>query len=172
MSATSPSRTGTSPRDGHDRAAQVVDRLRAAERAHGPLDRPLCDDAAGGVQVRLLDGVHDVVQADAPRGHALGIELHLELPQVAAETLDGRDARNGQQPVVHLELGEIAQRHQVGGAWLGFERELEDLVQSAGQAGDERRIGAGGKLPGHLRHPLGHELSRAVVVGVRARTRS
>ena len=107
-----------------------------------------------------------------PRGHPLGIELHLELAQVAAEPLDGGDARHREQAVLHLELGEIAQRHQVRGAGLGLERELEDLVQPAGQARDERRIGARRQLPGDLRHALGDELAGAVVVGVAARTRS
>ena len=147
MSATSPSSTGTSPRVVTTVRRRSSTRLRAAERAHRPFDRALGDDAARGVQVRFLDGVHHVVEADAPRGHALGIELHLKLPQVAAETLHGRHAGHGQQPVVDLELGEIAQRHQVRRAWLGFERELEDLVQPAGQAGDQRRIGPGGSCP-------------------------
>ena len=80
---------------GHDRAAQVVNGLRAAERAHRPFDRALRDDAAGGVHVRLLDGVHHIVEADAPRRHALGIELHLELSQIAAEPLDSGDAGHG-----------------------------------------------------------------------------
>ena len=117
--------------------------------------------------IRLLDRVQHLVEADAPRRHPLGIELHLELPQVAAKPLDRRHAGHGEQPVVDLELGQIAQRHQVGGAWLGLERELEDLVQATGQAGDERRIGARRQLADDLRDALGDELSRAVVVGVR-----
>ena len=36
----------------------------------------------------------------SPGRHALGIQLHLKLPQVAAETLDGRDSRNGDQSVI------------------------------------------------------------------------
>ena len=152
---------------GHHGAAEVVNGLRPAERADGPLDRALRDDAARGVHVRFLDRVHHLVEADAPRRHALGIELHLELAEIAAEPLDGRDARHGQEPVVHLELGEIPQRHQVRRAGVGFEREFEDLVETAGQAGDQRRVGAGRKLAGDLRDPLGDELPRAVVVGAR-----
>ena len=110
--------------------------------------------------------MHHFVEADAPRGHPLGIELHLELAEIAAESFHRGHAGHGEQPVVHVELGEIAQRHEIGGAWVGFERELEDLVQTAGQAGDQRRIGAGRKLTGDLRHSLGDELPRAVVVGV------
>ena len=86
--------------------------------------------------------MHHLVQADAPRRHALGIELHLELPQVSAETLDGRHSRHGKQAVVDFELGKIAQGHEIGCTWLRFERELEDLVQAACEARDEWRVGA------------------------------
>ena len=88
---------GHIPSNGDDGAPQVIDRVRAAQGTHGPFDRPLRDDAAGGVQVRLFDGVHHLIQADAPRGHALGIQLHLKLPQIATQTFDRRHAGNGQQ---------------------------------------------------------------------------
>ena len=155
-----------------DRAPQVVDALRAAERAHRPFDRALGDDAARRVHVRFLDGVQHVVEADAARRHAFGIELHLKLAEIAAEPFDGRDTGHGQQSIVDLELREVAQRHEVRRAGLGFERELEDLVQPSGQARNQRRVGAGRQLPGHLGDALGDELARAVVVGVSARTRS
>ena len=154
------------PRRDHG-APQVVDALRATERAHRPFDRALGDDAARRVHVRFLDGVHHLVQADASRRHAFGIELHLKLPEIAAQPFHGRDTGHGQQSVVDLELREVPQRHEIRRAWIGFERELEDLVEPAGEAGNQRRIGAGGKLPGDLRDPLGDELPRAVVVGVR-----
>ena len=44
------------------------------------------------------------------------IDLHLELAQISAEALDRRHSRHGQQAILHLELGEIAQGHQVRGA--------------------------------------------------------
>ena len=91
--------------------------------------------------------MHHLVEADPPRGHAFRVELDLELAQVAAEPLDGGDARHGEQPVVDVELGQVAQRHQVGRARVRLERELEDLVQPAGQARDERRVGARRQLP-------------------------
>ena len=97
MSATSPSSTGTSPSRRHHRAPQVVDGLRAAERAHGPFDGALRDNAARGIQVRFLDRVHHVVQADASRRHAFGIELDLKLAQIAAETFHRRDTGHRQQ---------------------------------------------------------------------------
>ncbi len=111
--------------------------------------------------------MHHLVEADEPRRHALGVELHLELPEIAAQPLHGGDAGHGQQPVVHLELREIPQGHEIRGARVSLERELEDLVQTAGEAGNQRRIGAGWQLPGHLPDPLGDELPRAVVVGAR-----
>ncbi len=95
-----------------------------------------------------------------------GIDLHLELAQVAAEPLDRRHAGHRQQAVLHLELGEVAQRHQVDGAGLGLERELEDLVQPAGEAREQRRVGARRQLRRHLADALGDQLARAVVVGV------
>ncbi len=148
-------------------AAKVVNALRSTECADCPLDRALRHDAARCVQVRFLDGVHHIVQADAPRGHALGIDLHLELPQVAAKPFHGGHAGNGQESVVHVELGEIPQRHEIGRARVGLECELEDLVQAAGQARNQRRIGAGGKLTRDLSDSLGHELPGAIVVSVR-----
>ena len=150
-----------------DGSTQVVDRLRATERTHGPLDGALLDDPARRIQVRFFDRMHHVVEADDPGGHPLRIELHLELPEISAETLDRRHAGHGQETVVHLELGDVPQRHQIGGAGIGFQRELEDLVQPAGEAGDERRIRPLGKLTRDLRDAFRHELTRAVVVGVR-----
>ena len=151
----------------HHGAAKVVNGLRTTDGADGPFDRPLGDNPTRGVEVRLLDRVHHIVQADSPRRHALGVELDLELPQIAAEPFHGRDARHGQQPVVHLEFGEIPKGHEIRRARVGLEREFEDLVQTTSEAGDQRRIGPGWQLPGHLPDPLGDELSRAVVVGAR-----
>jgi hypothetical protein len=94
--------------DGDDGAPQVLDCVRSSQHPHGPFDRALRNDAARRVQIRLFDGVPDVIQADAPSGHAFRIELHLKLPQVAAETLDGRDSWHGHQPVVDLELRKVA----------------------------------------------------------------
>ena len=111
--------------------------------------------------------VQHLVERHAARRHAVGIELHLELAQVAAEPLDRGDAGHGEQPVADLELREVAQRHQVGGARLGLERELEDLVEPAGQAREQRRrrcrAAAARAACGDA---LGDELARAVVVGV------
>ena len=156
---------GHIPADCDDRAPKIIDRLRAPQRSYGPLDRPLRDNAAGGIQIRFVDGVHHVIQTDAPHRHALRIQLDLKLPQVATETLHSRYSGNGEQAVAHFELGEIAQRHEVGCALIRFQRKLENLVQSAGQAGDQRRIGAGRQLVRDLRHPLRDKLPGPVVIG-------
>ena len=50
---------------------------------------------------------------------------------------------------------------------LRLERELENLVQPAGQARHHRRVGALRQLPGGLTDALRDELPGAVVVGVR-----
>ena len=90
------------------------------EGAHGPFDGAVGDDPARCIDVRLFHGVQNVVHADGTRGHAVGVEQHLELSEVAAETLHRRDAGDRQEPVVDFELHEIAQGHQVGGAGVGF----------------------------------------------------
>jgi hypothetical protein len=150
----------------HDRATQIVDRSRAGDRAHRPLHRSLHDEAARGVQVRAFDCVAHLVERDPAPRHAIGIELHLEFAEVAAETLDRRDAGHCQEAILDLELGEVAQAHQIGRTGLGFERELEDLVQPAGQAREQRRIRSGRELGRRLGHSLRDELTRPVVVGV------
>jgi hypothetical protein len=45
--------------------AQVINRLRTAKRSHGPFDSALGDDAAGRIDIRLFDGMHHFVEADA-----------------------------------------------------------------------------------------------------------
>ena len=159
--------TGTVPRNADDGLLEIEDGCHSPHRADAPFHRSLRDEPSGGVFVRLLDRVHHLVQRDPAGRHAVGIELHLELAQIAAEPFDGGDARHGQQTVLDFELGEVAQRHEVGGAWFGFERELEDLVQPAGQARHHRRVGALRQLPRGLTDSLGDELAGAVVVGVR-----
>ena len=77
---------------GHHGSPKVVDRLCTSERADGPFDRALRHDAARGIEVGFLDGMQNVVEADQPCRHPLGIELNLELPQIAAEPLNGGDA--------------------------------------------------------------------------------
>ena len=84
-SATSPSSTGAAPRVDDDRLPEVVDARGAADGAHRPLGRAARHEAAGGVLVRALERVHDLVERDAARRHAVRVELHLELAQVAAE---------------------------------------------------------------------------------------
>ena len=138
----------------------------ATDGAHRPFGAALRDESAGRVDVRVLDRVQHLVERDVPRRHARRVELNLELTQVAAEPLDGGDAGHGEQAVLELELGEVAQRHQVDGAGFRFERELQDLVQAAGQARQQRRVGARRQLRRHLTDALGDELPRAVVVGV------
>ncbi len=145
---------------------QLVDAGGAAEGSDRPFHRTLTNEATGGIDVRRLHGVHHFVETDPARGHALRIELHLELAQVSAEPFDGRDARDGEQPILHVEFGEIAQRHQIRGARIRFERELEDLVESSGDAGQERRFRTRRQLRPDLIDPLGDELARAVIVGV------
>ena len=114
--------------------------------AHRPLHRPLSEDPSRRIDVRPFDGVENVVERDAPGGEPIGVELDLELTQIAAEPLDRGNAGNGEQPVLNLELGQVSEGHQVRRARFGLERELEDLVQPAGQTRNEGRIGSGRQL--------------------------
>jgi hypothetical protein len=83
--------------------------------------------------------------SETPR-HAIGVHLDLKLAQIAAEPLDGGDAGHREQPILDLVLGEVAERHQIGNARRSLERELEDLVEPPGDAGQQRRIGPWRKL--------------------------
>ena len=149
------------------RVSQILGRADTADRPHRPFDGALRDHPARRVDVRFVDGVEDVVQADASSRHPFRIELHLELTEVSAQPLDGRHARHGEQAVLDVELRQIPQRHQIGAAGVRFQRELEDLVQPPGQTRDERWLGSRRELPCRLRDSLGHELPRPVVVGIR-----
>ena len=120
---------GRSAHDDHG-LAQVVDAGSAAQRPNRPLHRALADKAAGGVDVGGLNGVNEFVKAHSPCRHALGIDLHLELAQISAEPFNRGDAGNRQQAVLDVELREVAQRHQISGAGIRFERELKDLVEA------------------------------------------
>jgi hypothetical protein len=111
--------------------------------------------------------VHHLVERHAARGHPGRIELYLKLPQVSAEPLDGGDARNGEEAILHLELGEIAEAHLIHDARFRLERELENLVQPSGEARHERRFRAGRKLGRDLGDALRDELARAVVIDIR-----
>ena len=152
--------------DRDDRRSELVDGLHAADGAHRPFRAALRDESAGRVDVRVLDGVQHFVQRDVPRRHAGRIDLNLELPEIAAEPLDRGDTRDGEQPVLQLELGQVPERHQVHGAGFGFEREFENLVQPAGEARQQRSIGAGRELRSDLTDTLGDELPGPVVVRV------
>ena len=134
--------------------------------AHRPLHRPLHDEPAGDVQVRPLNSVKHLVERHATRRHAVRIHLHLELSEIATQALDRCHARHGQQPVANLELSKVAQRHEVYRARLGFQRELENLIQATGEARQQRGLGSGRQLGCRLRDSLRDELARAVVVGI------
>jgi hypothetical protein len=134
--------------------------------ADAPLERSLHDEARGCVLVRAAHRVQHLVERHVAHRHAVGVDQHLKLAQVAAEPLDRRDARHRQEPVSYLELGEVAQGHEIDRAGLRLERDLDHLVQPSGDARQERRAAARRQLRRNLRHALGHELARAVVVGV------
>ena len=149
-----------------DRISQVVHVSGAADRPDAPLGCALHDETTGGVDVAAFDGVQHVAEAHATGRHAIRINLHLELAKVAAQTFDRRDTRHSEQPVLHVELREIPQRHQVGTSGLRFQREFEDFVQATRQARDKRRVGTGRQFRRCLRHTFRYKLPRAVVIGI------
>ena len=55
--------------NGDDGGAELLDGLHAADRAHGPLGAALHDEAAGRVDVRVLHGVHHLVERHVPGRH-------------------------------------------------------------------------------------------------------
>ena len=63
----------------------------------------------------MFDSSTACIERDDARRHPFGIELNLELTEIAAEALDSGDARHGQQSIVHVVFREIAQRHQICG---------------------------------------------------------
>ena len=127
----------------HDGRGDVGDAVGPGVGVDRPLHRALGDEAAGGGGAGALGGVDQLGQRHAAGRHAIGVDLDLELAQVAAQPLDRGDAGHRQEPVLDLVLGQIAQRHQVGGAGVGLDRELEDLVEPAAEARQHRRAGAG-----------------------------
>ena len=143
--------------------ATTVDASSAPQGSDRPLHRSLTDEATGRVDVRRFNGMDDFVETHATRGHAFRIDLHLELPEIPTEALDGRDTRHREQPILHLELRQIAQPHQIRCAWLCLERELENLVQSSGDARQERRFSSRWELSANLIDSLRHELTRAAL---------
>ena len=166
-SATSPSSTGVV-----SRTATTVAR-RSPTFSARPTARtvhsigPWATKPPGGVLVGPLDRGHHLAQGHAEGRHAVGIELHLELAQVSAEHLDGRHAGHAEEAVPHLVVREIAQLHEAGRPRLRLEDDLHHLVEPAGEAGDQRSVGPRREVPRHLVDPLGDELAREVVVGVR-----
>ena len=138
-SATSPSSTGVVPRTATTVCAQVLD-VRARPTARTVHSIGPCTTKPPAALTLAPSTACSTSSSVTPRAAMRSrIELHLELAQIAAEPLDRGDAGHGEQAVLHLELGEVAQRHQVGGAGLGLERELEDLVQPSGEAREQRR---------------------------------
>jgi hypothetical protein len=148
-----------------DGVAQLLDVRRATGRPHGPVHLRLGHESTRGAHVGTARGVHDLVEGDPARRHAIRIQLDLELAQVTAEPLDGRHTRHGEQAVLDLVLGQVAQRHEVRDAGPGLDGDLEDLVEPAGHAREQRWLGARGELD--LRHALGDVLPRTRGIGVR-----
>ena len=119
-SATSPSITGRLSFHRHDRIAQVLDVFGAPDGSYRPLHRAFSDEAARGVDVAPWTACSISIEGDAAGRHALGIELHLELPQITAKPFDGGNARNRQEPVAHFKFSQVSQGHQIGCAGVGF----------------------------------------------------
>ena len=88
-------------------------------------------------------------------------------PEVAAESFDCGNARNRKQPILDVELCEIAQRHQVSGARCCFQRELIDFIETPGDSRQQWRFGSRRQLGAYLIHALGNKLTGSVVVGIR-----
>ena len=70
--------------------------------------------------------------------HAVRIELHLVLPQHAAEPLDARHAWHRQNAIAQIEFRDVAELHRID---VAFDEILVHLVEAVGetrqQAADE-----------------------------------
>ncbi len=144
--------------------AQVLDRLHATNGAHRPLGASLRHEPTGRVHIRVFNRMEHLVECHVSSRHACGIDLNLKLTQVSAQPLHRGDAGHGEEAVLDLELREIAERHEIHGAGLRLQRELQDLVQATGEARQQWRVGPGGQLRADLANALGDELPRPVVV--------
>ncbi len=119
---------------GHHGVANVFHVSRAADRPYTPLNGTFRDEPAGGIEVGALHPVDNFIQGHAPRRHSVGVHLNLKLAKVPAHALHRGHAGHRQQPVADIELGQIAQGHEIALAGFIFQGELENFVQPACEA--------------------------------------
>ncbi len=159
----------------------VAERHQAVRRVHGQPPRLLgrggeagvgdegelvahLEDAGAALALASLDGGEDLLEAHRHEAHALGDEVDLQLPFLAAEQLDAGDAGNRLQSRDDDAHRRVAQLHRIDGRAL--EDELLDLLQAAGGAGEQRGRRSVGELRCHAGDLLGHHQPAAERVGM------
>ncbi len=92
----------------HDRRRQIFRPARPAQAPHQVLLAAVDVEAGGRIAARAAQGAGDLLQRDAVERQHRGIDLHLELPHVAADRHHLGDARDGEQPPPDDGLGQPA----------------------------------------------------------------
>ena len=154
---------------GHDQVGEAAGLGDAA----GDLDQPVVvaalDVAGREVLVLVADRPHDVVDADAQRMHAAGIELDVDLPLDAADDRDAADVAHRLQALDDHLVGqgrEIAHRADVRA-----HRDRDDRLVVGIEALDQRLLDLGLESGADLLDLLAHVLDGDGGRHGRARTR-
>ena len=111
---------------------------------------------------RLAGRVENFGDGEVVGGQGVGVNLHLELPNLAAEEGDLGHPGDGEEAGSEGPLHPVAQLHRR--ERVGREADREQPAGGAGERPQTGRPDAVGKLPRHLGQPLGDELPGAVDV--------
>ena len=124
-------------------------------------DKPCPPDAAGHAGC-----VQQVGHREATGGEVVGIDLHLILPDPAAEDGHRRDPFHAEQAGAQLPLDAVPQldRRELVGCKPGGQQS----ARGGSQRCDSWRFHADRQLAGQFGEPLGHHLPRPVHVGAAA----
>ncbi len=99
-------------RSAHDRVLDVLDRVEAADPAHGVLRRAGADESAGGVLVAALDGLFNSASVMPYALRLVRVDRDPILAHVAAHVQHLGDARHGKQVVAICHSASLAQLRQ------------------------------------------------------------
>ena len=142
---------------------QVIRRFHPREVTDEHFGVRVGQEAAGGIDVRLVDrGLH-VVQSHPGGDQPDRIDQHLVLPHVAAHHRDLRDAGNAHQPTPQIPIGQGPQLGRTDRLVPGGQTDGHDLAHDRGNRTKERPH-VRRQRRRHLGHLFPHDLPRAVDV--------
>ena len=120
----------------------------------------LVDEARGDVGVGLFEGLDNLADGQTVRSQSLGQQRHFELPTLASGDDDLRDARDGEQPSAHREVGKGPSIH--GRCPIARrDSEKEHFADDGGDGGEHRRLDVVGQRITHELELLAHDLPGA-----------